>query len=63
MVAQQTSTGAGVAGVGPQSRASFPIPQPQRYPNSSKIFGLLFYLLQWHLLATAQVKADFLLLG
>lgn len=31
--------------------------------STSKIFGILSYLLQWHLLATVQAKADFLLLG
>lgn len=42
MVAQQTSAGAGVGA--PQSQASFPIPQLQRYPNSSKIFLWLTFL-------------------
>jgi len=52
------------AGMGaPYSQGSFLISQPQHHPNSSHIFGVLFYLLQWHLLATAWAKADFLLLS
>lgn len=46
-----------------EDRLRFLILRPQQHPNSSKIFSMLSYLLQWHLLATARAKADFLLLG
>lgn len=36
---------------------------PPAIYNSSKIFSILSCLLQWHLLAMAEAKADFLLLG
>jgi len=47
----------------PWDLLSFRILRPQHLPNSPKIFSVLSYLLQWHLLATARAKADLLLLG